>query len=69
VRFTQRWKARDFFAGSPGQRHLSHTWEITVSGQAADDRVLQSRHYVTFRRTSLASENAVLSARSVRKRQ
>jgi hypothetical protein len=48
VRFTERWKARDFFAGSPGKRHLSHTWEITVSGQAADDRVVQSRHYGDF---------------------
>jgi hypothetical protein len=48
VRFVQRWNARDFFAGPPGRRHLSHTWEITVSWQAAGDHVVQSRDYGDF---------------------
>jgi hypothetical protein len=48
VRFVQRWNARDFFAGPPGRRHLSHTWEITVSRQAAGDHVVQSRDYGDF---------------------
>jgi hypothetical protein len=48
VRFVQRWNARDFFAGPPGRRHLTHTWEITVSRQAAGDHVVQSREYGDF---------------------
>jgi hypothetical protein len=45
VRFVERWNARDFFADSPRRRNLSHTWEITVSRQAAGDHVVGSRHY------------------------
>jgi hypothetical protein len=48
VRFVQRWNAHRFHADSGRRRHLSHTWEITVSRRVAGDHVVGSRGYGDF---------------------
>jgi hypothetical protein len=48
VRFVQRWNAHRFHADSGRLRHLSHTWEITVSRRVAGDHVVWSRGYGDF---------------------
>jgi hypothetical protein len=48
VRFVQRWSARHFDA-DPGRRvHLSHTWEITVKRNGADEEAVRIRDYGDF---------------------
>jgi hypothetical protein len=48
VRFVQRWNARRFHADSGRRRHLSHVWEVTVSGHALGAQVMESRNYGDF---------------------
>jgi hypothetical protein len=49
VQFKESWNARRFSAGSVRHRRLSHTWEITVSKQAAPgDHVIGVRDYGDF---------------------
>jgi hypothetical protein len=50
VRFVERWDARDFHGpGTGGRRHLSHTWELTVSlHRPAGGSVVHSRDYGDF---------------------
>jgi hypothetical protein len=48
VQFRESWNARRFYAGSVRHRRLSHTWEITVSKQAALDHVIGVRDYGDF---------------------
>jgi hypothetical protein len=49
VQFKESWNARRFYAGSFRHGRLSHTWEITVSKQAAPgDHVIGVREYGDF---------------------
>jgi hypothetical protein len=49
VQFKESWNARRFYAGSVRHGRLSHTWEITVSKQAAPgDHVIGVRDYGDF---------------------
>jgi hypothetical protein len=49
VQFKESWKARRFYAGSVRHGRLSHTWEFTVSKQAAPgDHVIGVRDHGDF---------------------
>ena len=48
VRFKESWNARRFSAGRAQHGRLSHTWEITVSEQAAGDHVTGVHSYGDF---------------------
>jgi hypothetical protein len=50
VCFVERWDARDFHGpGTGGRRHLSHTWELTVSLHTpAGGGVVHTRDYGDF---------------------
>jgi hypothetical protein len=49
VQFKESWNARRFYAGSVRHGRLSHTWEITVSTEAAPgDHVIGVRDFGDF---------------------
>jgi hypothetical protein len=48
VRFVQRWNAGSFHADSGRRRHLSHTWEVTVSSRPPGFHIVGSRDYGDF---------------------
>jgi hypothetical protein len=49
VQFKESWNARRFYAGSVRHGRLSHTWEFTVSEQAAPgDHVIGVRDHGDF---------------------
>jgi hypothetical protein len=48
VRFVESWSARRFRTGSGQRGQLSHTWELTLSRDAAGDHVVGSRDYGDF---------------------